>query len=102
VDEAQNGAAFYASLSTITKTFGLITIGYLADKYKLHRHFGIAASFVLALAYFLCLVMPPFIPFFLDGLGAAMAQVSLWSCLLFILDEKKMVGRSFMREICLK
>jgi len=91
VDDAQNGAAFYASLSTLTKTFGLITFGYIADKYKIHKHFGIAASFTLATAYFLCLFMPPFIPFFLDGLGAAMGQVALWSCLSFVLDEKKLL-----------
>jgi len=77
-----------------------VFLGYLADKYKLSAHFVVISPVILTIAYLLSLVISPLFPFLVLGLGGALSQISLWTCLALAVDEKKIVNNeSFQYEL---
>jgi len=91
VNEAQREASLYTSFSSMVKTVGYIVLGYIADKYKMYTWMAIAAPIILTLAYLSSLFIQPFVPFLLLGIGGALSQISLWTCLALVVEEKKLV-----------
>jgi len=91
VNEAQREASLYTSFSSMVKTVGYIVLGYIADKYKMYTWMAIAAPIILTLAYLSSLFIQPFVPFLLLGIGGALSQISLWTCLALVVEEKKLL-----------
>jgi len=90
-NEAQKQASLYTSFSSMVKTVGYIALGYIADKYKIYTSMAIAAPIFLTLAYLSSLFMQPVVPFLLLGIGGALSQISLWTCLALAVEEKKIL-----------
>jgi len=97
---AQNGASIFTSLSAIIKTIGIVLLGYLSDKFKLYSTFAVLTPIILISSFLLSLFTYPTIPFILFGIGGALIQISLWTCLLLTIDENKAV-KIFLIGFCL-